>query len=155
MSALLAVTAAFAACGSVQAQPAGPGANAPAAATDGPYAAGIAALRAKNYRAAIEAFGAMTDATPTDLRAWELLGAAYAGQLDWKASRRAYERAVKLAPDDLAAHAGLGLALQALKDPALQTQSDWLKAKAQACADACPDAARLKALAAAGLYSAS
>lgn len=150
---MAAVLAALACAAASLAQAQTAGANAPAA--SGPYAAGIAALQAKNYRQAVEAFGAITDATPGDARAWELLGAAYAGQPDWKGSRKAYERAVKLAPDDLAAHAGLGLALQALKDPALQGQSDWLKARAQACGDTCPDAGRLKALAAAGLYSAN
>jgi len=61
-----------------------------------------------------------------------LLGAAYAGESNWKASRKAYERAVALAPEDVSAHAGLNLALTTLKDPAAQAETDWLKAKALA-----------------------
>ena len=49
---------------------------------------------------------------------------------------------MKLTPDDLAAHAGLGLALANLKDPKAQAELDWLKSKAQACGDTCPDAAQ-------------
>jgi tetratricopeptide (TPR) repeat protein len=125
----------------------------PVAAQSGPYATGIAALKAKHYHEAAAAFDALTEGAPKDPRAWALLGAAYAGEKNWKASRKAYERAIKLAPDDLAGHAGLGLALQAMKDPALQAESDWLKAKAAACAGSCPEAAQLKALEGAGLYS--
>lgn len=118
----------------------------------GPFEAGIAAMKAKHYHEAVAKFGALTDETPQDVRVWELLGAAHAGELNWKASRKAYEKAVKLAPEDIAAHAGLGLALQALKDPGLQAQSDWLKAKSQVCANVCPDAARLKAVESSGLF---
>ena len=119
----------------------------------GPIETGIAAMKAKHYHEAVVTFDALTDATPQDPRAWALLGAAYAGELNWKASKKAYEKAVKLAPDDIGAHAGLGLALQALKDPALQAQSDWLKVRSQACADTCPDAPRLKAVEASGLFA--
>jgi tetratricopeptide (TPR) repeat protein len=73
------------------------------------------------------------------------LGEASAGDNDWKGSRRAYEQAVKLAPDDVAAHAGLGAALARLKDPKAQGQLDWLNAKAQACAGSCAEASALKA----------
>jgi Flp pilus assembly protein TadD len=52
---------------------------------------------------------------------------------------------MKLSPDELRVHAGLGLALANLKDPKAQSEADWLKSKAQACGDSCPDAARLKA----------
>ncbi|MFL5298074.1 MAG: tetratricopeptide repeat protein, partial [Phenylobacterium sp.] len=69
----------------------------------GPFAAGIAAMKAKHYHEAAMAFDAITEASPQDPRGWELLGAAYAGELNWKASRKAYERAVRLAPDDIAA----------------------------------------------------
>ncbi len=110
------------------------------------YAKAITALKANNYKDAARAAGHVTDAVPTNPDAWRLLGMAKAGDNDLKGSRRAYEKAVKLKPDDATAHAGLGLALANLKDPKAQAEDDWLKAKAQACGDSCPDAAQLKSL---------
>jgi hypothetical protein len=52
-------------------------------------------------------------------------------------------------------HAGLGVALQALNDPKAQKQADWLKAKAEACKDVCPEAPLLKALEANGPFAPS
>ena len=110
------------------------------------YAKAIAALQASKYSDAAEAASHVTDAVPKNPDAWRLLGAAKAGSNDWKGSRRAYEKAVKLTPEDPAGHAGLGLALANLKDAKAQAELDWLKAKSQACGGACADAARLKAL---------
>ncbi len=109
------------------------------------YAKAIAAMKAEQYKDAARAAEHVTDAVPKNPEAWQLLGAAKAGANDWKGSRRAYEKAMKLSPDDVRVHAGLGLALANLKDPKAQAEADWLKAKAQACGDTCPDAARLKA----------
>jgi Flp pilus assembly protein TadD len=109
------------------------------------YAKAIAAMKAQQYKDAARAAEHVTDAAPKNSEAWQLLGAAKAGQSDWKGSRRAYEKAMKLSPDELRVHAGLGLALANLKDPKAQSEADWLKSKAQACGDSCPDAARLKA----------
>jgi Flp pilus assembly protein TadD len=108
------------------------------------YAKAIAALKSNNYKDAARAAGHVTDAVPTNPDGWRLLGMAKAGDNDWKASRRAYEKAVKLKPEDPSAHAGLGLALANLKDPKVQGEQDWLKAKVQACGDSCPEAAQLK-----------
>lgn len=110
------------------------------------YAKAIAALKASKYKDAAAAAEHVTDAVPKNPDAWRLLGAAKAGSNDWKGSRRAYERAVKLSPDDPTGHAGLGLALANLKDAKAQAELEWLKAKAQACGDSCPDSARLKTL---------
>jgi Flp pilus assembly protein TadD len=108
------------------------------------HARAIAAINAKHYWQAATAASHMTDAVPKDPEGWRLLGAAEAGENDWKGSRRAYEMAVKLAPDDAATHAGLGLVLANLKDPKAQAELDWLKARAQACAGSCADADKLK-----------
>lgn len=108
------------------------------------YAKAVSALQAKDYRGAERALRHVTDAAPDNPDGWRLLGDARMGQNDWKGAGRAYERAVKIAPDDLAAHAGLGLALANAKDPKAQAQLDWLKAKAQACGGGCPEAATLK-----------
>ena len=108
------------------------------------YAKAIAALKAQQYKDAAKAAEHVTEAVPKNPDGWRLLGAAKAGGNDWKGSRRAYEKSLKLTPDDAASHAGLGLALANLKDSKAQTEADWLKAKVQACGDTCPDAARLK-----------
>ncbi|MDB5427586.1 MAG: hypothetical protein JWR43_1561 [Phenylobacterium sp.] len=109
------------------------------------YAKAIAAIKANQFKDAARAAEHVTEAVPRNADAWQLLGAAKAGDNDWKGSRRAYEKAMKLSPDDVRVHAGLGLALANLKDPKAQGEADWLKSKAQACGDTCPDAARLKA----------
>ena len=90
-----------------------------------------------------------------DALGWNRVGVASAGKHDWVASRKAFERAVKLAPQNLDAHVGLALALQALNDPGARQQSEWLKSRAQACGNTCPDAARLEALERAGFFSAT
>ena len=110
------------------------------------YAHGLAALKAQQYHDAVRSLRRVTDAVPSSADAWRLLGAASAGDNDWKGSRRAYERAVKLAPDDYTAHAGLGLAMANLKDAKARGELDWLKAKGQACDGACAEADGLKAV---------
>lgn len=110
------------------------------------YAEGVAALKAKRYKKAAYALAPLAQAAPNKADTWRLLGVAYAGDMRWAASRRAYKRALELAPDDIASHAGLGLALLALNDPKAQQQADWLKARSEACNDACPEAPILRAL---------
>lgn len=122
-----------------------PSVSAPAYDPSADYAHGVTALKAGEYRDASRALKRVTGAVPANAEAWRLLGEASAGDNDWKGSRRAYERAVKLNPDDVTAHAGLGTALARLKDPKAQAELDWLKAKAQACGGSCPDDAALKA----------
>ena len=102
------------------------------------YAKAISALQAKDYKAAARAADHVTQAAPKSADGWRILGAAKAGSSDWKGARRAYEKAVKLAPDDPSSHAGLGQALGNLKDAKAQAELDWLKAKAQSCGAACP-----------------
>jgi len=108
------------------------------------YAKAIAAIKASQFKDAARAATHVTQVAPENPDGWRLLGTAYAGDSNWTNSRRAYAKAVKLAPDNANAHAGLGLAMANLKDPKAQQQLDWLKAKTQACGETCPDAARLK-----------
>jgi len=124
-----------------------PSASAPAYDPAAEYMKGVAALNGGRFKEAERALRNVTDAAPKYAEAWRLLGQANAGQSDWKGARRAYERAVKLEPDNAAAHGGLGVALGGLKDPKAQGELDWLKARAAACAEACADAAALKAAA--------
>ena len=109
------------------------------------YAKAIAAMKDSKYRDAARAAEHVTEVVPKNPDGWRLLGAAKAGDNDWKGSRRAYERAVKLAPDDASTHAGLGLALANLKDAKAQAELDWLKTKSQSCGDGCAEAPKLKA----------
>lgn len=112
-------------------------------------------MKAKRYKEAVRTLARVTDAAPETPAAWRLLGVAYAGEQRWDASRRAYKRALYLMPDDVISHAGLGVALHALNDPKAQKQADWLKAKAQACNDTCPEAPLLRALEASGPFAPS
>jgi tetratricopeptide (TPR) repeat protein len=117
------------------------------------YAKGVEALKAKRYKEAVKTLARVTDEAPDNPAAWRLLGVAYSGEQRWDAARRAYKRALYLAPDDVISHAGLGAALVALNDPKAQAQADWLKAKAEACKDACPEAPLLKALERSGPFA--
>ncbi len=109
------------------------------------YAKALAALNARDYRAAARSAQRVTQAVPQNLEAWKLLGAAHAGADNWRGARRAYERALRLAPEDLSVRGGLGLALARLQDPKAQEQLDWLRGKAAACGPGC-DAAQLRSL---------
>ncbi|MBW8812051.1 MAG: tetratricopeptide repeat protein [Caulobacterales bacterium] len=109
------------------------------------YAKALNALNTKDYKAAARAAQHVTDAVPKSVDGWKLLATAQAGAENWKGSQRAYEKAVKLAPDDVALHAGLGLALANQKSPKAQDELTWLKTKASACSGDC-DAAQLQAL---------
>jgi len=126
--------------------PSMPSASGPAYDPAVEYAKAIAAIKANDFKNAARAAGRVTDAVPSNPDGWRLLGMAKAGQNDWKGSRRAYEKAVKLTPDDANSHAGLAVALANLKDPKAQAEADWLKSKVQACGDSCPDAPHLKSL---------
>ena len=143
---------AFASGGGSSSMPAGggggsmPSASGPSYDPAAEYAKAIAAIKASKYKDAARAAGHVTDAVPTNPDAWRLLGMATTGANDWKGARRAYEKAVKLTPEDPISHAGLAVALANLKDPKAQTEADWLKSKVQACGDSCPDAGRLKDL---------
>ncbi len=117
------------------------------------YARGVEALKAKRYKEAVRTLARVADAAPGRPAVWRVLGAAYAGEQRWDASRRAYRRAIYLAPDDVLSHAGLAVALVALNDPRAEKQAAWLKARAQACGDTCPDAPVLKALETSGPFA--
>lgn len=122
-----------------------PSASAPSYDPAAEYAKAVAAIQAKDYKTAARSAQRVTDAAPKSVDGWKLLGVAQAGSENWKGARKAYERAIKLSPDDLPSRAGLGLALANLKDPKAQEQLDWLKAKASDCNVGC-DAGTLRAL---------
>lgn len=101
------------------------------------YAKAIAAIQAKDYKTAARSAQRVADAAPKNLDAWKLLGVAHAGAENWKGAKKAYEKAVKLSPDDVAAHAGLGVALARLQDQGAQAELDWLKGKQAGCTSGC------------------
>lgn len=107
------------------------------------YAKAIRALQAKDYRTAARSAQRVADAAPRSVDGWKLLGVAQAGAENWKGSRKAYEKAVKLAPEDAVVRGGLGLALAKLQDAEAREQLDWLKAKSASCTSDC---ATLKSL---------
>ncbi|MET0295439.1 MAG: tetratricopeptide repeat protein [Phenylobacterium sp.] len=109
------------------------------------YAKGVAAMNAQNWKDAKRAFDRVVSVAPEQAEAWRMLGLANLRQGDLKDARRAYDKAVKLEPDSIAARQGLGLALAGLKDAKAQEQLSWLRAKAAACGEACPQAGELKA----------
>jgi len=109
------------------------------------YAKAVHAMQAKDYKTAARAAGNVTSAAPKNIDGWRILGIAQAASENWKAAKRAYERAVKLSPDDLTSRGGLALSLANLKDPKAQEQLDWLKAKAGSCSTGC-DPAMLKSM---------
>ncbi len=117
------------------------------------YAGALELVRTRNYRLAIRRLGEVVDAAPDRIEGWRLMGVAYAGQERWKDARRAYERALRLQPDDVLSHAGRGAALLALNDPAASEEFDWLKARSAACAGTCPDAGVLKSLETSGPFA--
>jgi Tfp pilus assembly protein PilF len=110
------------------------------------YTKALTALNAQDYKTAVRAAQRVTDALPKSVDGWKLLGAAYRGSENWKGAKRAYERAVKLSPDDLALRGGLAISLAKLQDAKAQEQLGWLKAKADACANTCPEAANLRVI---------
>jgi Flp pilus assembly protein TadD len=107
------------------------------------FSDGIINLQAKQYSDAAASLEKAAADDPQDSEVWRFLGAARAGTHDWTGSKAAYEQALQLDPDDPGAHAGLGLALAALRDPKAQAELDWLKAKSKDCAGRCADATTL------------
>lgn len=107
------------------------------------YAKAIKAIQAKDYKAAARAAQRVADAAPRSVDGWKLLGVAQAGAENWKGAKKAYEKAIKLAPDDEVVRGGLGLALAKLQDAKAQEQLDWLKARSANCTIDC---ASVKAL---------
>jgi tetratricopeptide (TPR) repeat protein len=108
------------------------------------YRKGIAALQAKDYKAAKTALDRVTSAAPRDANAQYLAGMARQGLNDWKGARKNFERAAKLDPSLIRAWRELGLTYAKLGDAAkagnVVTQ---LKAKSANCGATCAQAAEL------------
>lgn len=109
------------------------------------YEKAVEAMRVGNYKAAAEAYKHVTMEAPQASEGWYGLGRAKSELGDLKGARKAFEKAVKVAPNDVANHAQLGATLAKMNETdKAQAELDLLKQKAGACADACPDAESLK-----------
>ncbi len=109
------------------------------------YQKGIAALQASKYAEAERAFSRVTQAAPKAPEGWFLLGFARAAQNDFKAARKAYERAVKLKPEDIDTRRELALTLIRLGETdKAKAELDALRARDTTCAGKCPESAALR-----------
>lgn len=91
------------------------------------------ALQTKDYATARKYAQMVTRADSKRVQAWLMLGTAQMGLQDWKRARGTYSTALRLSPDDIEAHAGLGVAMAMTSDPKAQVHLNWLNARAQAC----------------------
>lgn len=122
-----------------------PSASAPQYDAAAEFRTGVAALEAKNYKAAKTAFDHALSAEPRNANAHYLGGVARTALADIKGARRFYAKAVKLDPNLIAAWRELGVADGQLGDTAkAQATLATIKARLDSCAAACAQAAGLK-----------
>lgn len=124
---------------------ASPGASAPMYDPAAEYQKGVEALKGEKWKEAQRAFGHVTEAAPKLPEGWFLLGYSRAGGGDLKGARKAYERAAKLKPEDIATRRELAVTHAKLGDvDKANAELSGLKGRATSCAGACADAALLK-----------
>lgn len=110
------------------------------------YKKGLEALQAQNYKDADRAFGHVLQSLPRDPNTNYMAGLARAGLGEMKQASRFFEKAVKYDDNLIPAHQELGIAWAKLEKPdKAKAVLDDLKKRAATCADACPQAADLKA----------
>jgi tetratricopeptide (TPR) repeat protein len=108
------------------------------------YRKGIAALQAKDFKAAKISFDRVTSAAPKDANSQYLAGLARQGLNDWKGARKSFERAAKLDPSLVRAWRELGVSSAKMGDAAKAGEVvAGLKAKAATCGPTCPQATEL------------
>jgi tetratricopeptide (TPR) repeat protein len=108
------------------------------------YRKGIAALQAKDYKAAKLAFDRVSVVAPRDANSQYLAGTARQGLNDWKGARRNFERAAKLDPNLIRAWRELGLTHAKLGDAKKAgAVVAGLKAKVATCGTSCAQAGEL------------
>jgi tetratricopeptide (TPR) repeat protein len=110
------------------------------------YQKGLAALQAGKWRDAEDYFNNALSVDPRNTDALFMLGQAKAGRGDTKGAQRAYERALKVDPNLIAARRELAVVLAKQNHPDdAKAQLDILQQRAAACGDTCADSADLKA----------
>jgi tetratricopeptide (TPR) repeat protein len=105
--------------------------EAPPAAADDPYAAGVAAFEQEDWQAVLEHMSAALEARPWQDNAHNLMGYAYRKLGDYPAALEAYDKALTLNPYNRGALEYLGEAYLELDRPAAA------KATLDRLADAC------------------
>ncbi|MCE3290485.1 MAG: hypothetical protein K0R83_2497 [Caulobacter sp.] len=122
-----------------------PGASAPMYDPAAEYQKGVEALKGEKWKEAQRAFGHVTEAAPKLPEGWFLFGYSKAQGGDLKGARKAYERAAKLKPEDIATRRELAVTHARLGDvDKANIELTGLKGRATTCAGTCADAALLK-----------
>jgi tetratricopeptide (TPR) repeat protein len=110
------------------------------------YNHGVDDLKASKFRDAERDFDNSLSVDPKNADTLFMLGIARAGGGDQKGAVRAFEKSLKVDPDQIPARREYAVALAKLGRTAdAQAQLALLKTRADACADTCPQAADLKA----------
>jgi tetratricopeptide (TPR) repeat protein len=110
------------------------------------YRNGIGDLQAGKFKDAQRDFDHVLDAAPRNADALFMMGMAKSGGGDLKGAARFYEKALKVDNGQIRAMRELAITDAKLgQADKAQAQLTTLKAKAATCADACPEAADLKA----------
>jgi Flp pilus assembly protein TadD len=127
-----------------------PSVSAPAYDPTVEYSKGIEALKSGKYHDADRYFSNVLSVAPDNANVVVLQGVAKGAAGDLKGSERAYEKALKMEPDNILARRESAKTLAMLGQPdKAQAQLDMLKKRMASCGDTCPDAADLKSAVAA------
>jgi tetratricopeptide (TPR) repeat protein len=122
-----------------------PSTSAPSYDPTADYQDGVTALQESRFADAKRKFDHVLTAVPTDANANYLAGMARVGLKDSKAAARLFAKAIRYDDGLIAAHKQYGVALAAAgQREKAQTELDAVKAKADKCAETCPQAAELK-----------
>lgn len=105
--------------------------------TSADFAAGKAAIEAKDYASAIKYLTAVVDADPTNADAENLLGYSYRKSGNYEAAKRHYWQALKLNPDHRGAREYLGEAF--LEQKNLAKAEEQLAALIRLCPSGCEE----------------
>ena len=110
------------------------------------YRKGVAALQAKDFKAAKTAFDHALTVVPRDANSQYLAGAARTGLGDLKGARKCYAKATKLDANMIVAWRDLGVTDGQLGDKVKAQESlAAIQSRRSACTETCPQAAALKA----------
>jgi len=110
------------------------------------YRNGVADLQAGKFKEAERDFDHVVEVAPKNADALFMLGMAKTGRGDLKGAARAYEKSLRVDPGQIRAVRELAITDAKLgQADKAQVQLTALKAKAMTCADACAEAADLKA----------
>ena len=110
------------------------------------YRNGVADLQAGKFKEAERDFDHVVEVAPKSADALFMLGMAKTGRGDLKGAARSYEKSLRIDPKQIGAARELAITDVKLgQTDKAQAQLEMLKARATACADACPEASDLKA----------